>query len=358
MISVIGSGPAGNYFAYLAAKKGYEVNVYEEHSQIGDPIQCSGVVTPEIKKYITLPKKIIVNRIKKVCFYSPDGNSFETKIPEDYVFNRKLLDQHIASLANKAGANFYFKKRFIDYSRISKDVLRLKFKDSSNDTNILVGADGPYSSVAKSANLFDNRKFIMGTQARANADIRNKNTVEIFLGYGEFGWLIPENEEVARIGVVSEGNNLLDFNSLMKKCNASRICFQSGMIPLYNPYIKTSSDGVYLIGDAATMVKAATHGSILYSMIAGKCLLKSINENLDYDSLWRKKLGFDLWLNLKIRNTLAKFSDNDFNDLVKYFSNEKMKNILASNVRDFPSRFILKLLASEPRLAKFIFKLL
>jgi len=356
MISVIGAGPAGSYFAYLAAKKGHEVSVYEEHNKIGQPIQCSGVVTPEIEKYIPLPKKIIINRINRVIFHSPDGNSFETKIPEDYVFDRRLLDQHIASLAKKAGAKYFLNKRFVDYSRISKDKLRLKFENGSVDSEIIVGADGPFSRVAKSAGLFENRKFITGTQARAYANIQDKNAVEIFLGYGEFGWLIPESNDTARIGVVSVGNNFKDFESLMKRCNAKRICFQSGMIPLYNPNIKTYSDNVYLIGDSATMVKAATHGSILYSMIAGNCLSKAIDENLNYEKLWKKELGFDLWLNLKIRNTLAKFSDRDFNDLVKYFSNEKMKNILASNVRDFPSKFIFKVLISEPRLLKFGFK--
>ena len=69
------------------------------------------------------------------------------------------------------------------------------------------------------------------------------------------------------------------------------------------------------------------------------------------------KIGLDLWLNLKIRNTLKNFSDKDFNDLVRYFSKPELKNILSQNVRDFPSKFVTKMILKEPRLLKFGFKL-
>ncbi len=354
MISVIGAGPAGSFLAYQLAKKNHEVKVYEEHKEIGNPIQCSGVVTPELEKHLKIKKEIIINRIKKVRFYSPDGKFFETKIKPDYVFNRLKLDKYIAELAEKEGAKF-INKRFLDFEKNSKK-LKLKFNDSYEETDILVGADGPYSQVAKSAGLFKDRRYIIGTQARANIPLHDKDRVDIFLGYGEFGWLIPEDEYTARIGVVAEKNPKEDFDKLMKICNAKFLCYQSGMIPLYNPNIKTQKDNVYLIGDAASMVKAATHGSILYSTIAGKCLAKAIDEGKDYQNLWKKEIGFDLWLNLKIRNTLCNFSNEDYNKLVEYFSQEKLKDAFSEHVRDFPSKFIMKILLKEPRLLKYSLK--
>ncbi len=356
MISIIGAGPAGSYLAYLLAKSNHEVNVYEEHKEIGKPVQCSGVITKEIKKLIPLKKEIIVNKINKIRIYSPNNNFFETKIPQDYVFNRMKLDQYLADLAKKAGANFYT-KRFLDLER-NKDKIKLKFNKGFKETDKLVGADGPYSQVAKSSGLFKDRKFIVGLQAKVKTKILSKNTVEIFLGYGEFGWLIPEDEYTARIGVVSEKNPKQEFNSLMKKLNAKFICYQSGMIPIYNPKQETQKNNIYLIGDAATQIKQATHGGILYSMLAGKCLTKSINENKSYESLWKKELGLNLWLNLKIRNTLLKFSEKDYNNLVGYFKKPEMKEVLAKNTRDFPSKFILQLLLKEPKLLKYSFKAL
>ena len=356
MISIIGAGPAGSFTAYVLAKNNYDVTLYEADNKIGDPVQCSGVVTPAIENILKIKKEVIVNKIKKVKFISPDNNSFEVNIPNDYVYNRAELDRFIASLAEKEGVKFKLNHRFVSYEEKEKKI-KLKFEKSNEETDILIGADGPYSKVAQSAGLFNNRKFITGIQARCNTNIEDKSKVEIYLGYGEFGWLIPENEYTARIGVVSEKNPQNDFNLLIKKLNAKIINFQSGMIPLYNPKVKTQKNNVYLIGDAATMVKAATHGSILYCLLTAEELVKSIKENKDYESLWKKKIGLDLWLNLKIRNTLCRFSNEDYNKLVEYFSQEKLKSVLSSHVRDFPSRFILKLLVKEPRLLRFAGKL-
>src|SRR3989344_5287922 len=266
MISIIGAGPAGSYLAYLLAKKNYDVNVYEEHSQIGIPIQCSGVITPAIEDILPLKKDIIVNKIKKVRFHAPNKNYFDVKIKEDYVFDRGKLDMYIASLAENAGAKFFLNSRFESLEEGKK----VKFKVT----------------------------------------------------------------------------------------NSKILCYQSGMIPLYDPKMKSQKDNVYLIGDAAGMVKGSSHGGILFSMLAGQCLVDSIQHKKDYQSLWKKKIGLDLWLNLQIRNTLKKFSSDDFNDLVNYFSKPELKDILSQNVRDFPSKFVAKMLIKEPRLLRFGFKLL
>ena len=63
MISIIGAGPAGSHLAYLLAKKGQEVNIYEDHKSIGNPVQCTGLVTDSIHQILKLPKKVIVNKI-------------------------------------------------------------------------------------------------------------------------------------------------------------------------------------------------------------------------------------------------------------------------------------------------------
>ncbi len=39
MISVIGAGPAGSYTAYLLAKAGEKVRIFEEHKEIGKPVR-------------------------------------------------------------------------------------------------------------------------------------------------------------------------------------------------------------------------------------------------------------------------------------------------------------------------------
>ena len=50
-IVIIGAGPFGCYAAYLLTKEGHEVSVYDRKSQIGTPIQCTGILTKEFDKF-------------------------------------------------------------------------------------------------------------------------------------------------------------------------------------------------------------------------------------------------------------------------------------------------------------------
>ena len=58
MISIIGAGPAGLYTAYLLAKQGREVNVFEQDKEIGLPIQCTGIITSHLKRFTEIKKRI------------------------------------------------------------------------------------------------------------------------------------------------------------------------------------------------------------------------------------------------------------------------------------------------------------
>ena len=86
-------------------------------------------------------------------------------------------------------------------------------------------------------------------------------------------------------------------------------------------------------------------------MLAAEELSKAILKNLDYEKLWRKKIGFDLWLNLKIRQMLNNFDDGDYNKLIS-FANE---NSLSSFNREFPKKTLLNSLIKNPELGFFLF---
>ena len=60
MIAIIGAGPIGSYAAYMLAKKGIDVNVYEEHKVIGKPVQCTGIVSSEFSNIFDIDKKLKV----------------------------------------------------------------------------------------------------------------------------------------------------------------------------------------------------------------------------------------------------------------------------------------------------------
>ncbi|MDD5133072.1 MAG: NAD(P)/FAD-dependent oxidoreductase [Candidatus Nanoarchaeia archaeon] len=359
MISIIGAGPVGCYLAYLLAKSGEKVSVFEEHSEIGKPVQCTGIVTSAITELIKPDKKFVINTIKRFKVFSPDENFIEFKLENpNLILDRTKFDKYLARLATKAGAKFYLKKKFVDY----KEPYVILDKEISKKTDILVGADGPQSKVAKATGLYGKRKFVIGLQARIKTKLRDKNAVEFYLNKHYFGWLVPESKSIARVGIVAKYNIHPHFKEFMrmikKKHSYKTICYQSGLIPVYDSLLKTSKNNVYLVGDAACQVKPTSYGGIIQGMMAARELSKAILENKNYEFLWKKSIGKDLTYGSLIRRMMDNFSNEDYNELLKVVNKRHIKKIIEKEDRDFPSKIIFKVLTKEPGLIKFARKII
>src|SRR3989338_1634500 len=154
-------------------------------------------------------------------------------------------------------------ERFLGYKKDASGYV-IKTSKKTYPTSMIVGADGPFSSVAKAADIYGNRKFVQGWQARCRYKDLEVGTTEIHLGLGEFSWVVPEDNHIARVGVIGANSVRLkqDYHKLL---GASKIIEdQSGIIPLYNPKqkLRKGKEDIFLLGDAATHVKATTYGGI------------------------------------------------------------------------------------------------
>jgi digeranylgeranylglycerophospholipid reductase len=361
MINIIGAGPIGSYCAYLLSRSGKKVNVFEEHKDIGLPIQCTGITTSLLKKIIRLNKDIIINEISKVRIFSPNGNHIEINFKEkNLVIDRKKFDEYIADMAQKEGAKFFLNHRFIDNDDY---IARIKDKKTNQTKKVkfdkLIGADGPLSQVARSNDLFIKRKFWQGVQARVK--IKNKNIIEFYPYFGTYAWLVPENKNTARVGLVSKYHantlfkNFLKFKKIKKE---DIIEYQGGLIPMYNPKIRTKKGFIYIVGDAASHVKATTGGGIIQGLLAAESLSYSIIKHKNYEKQWRKKIGRELYLHLMARNIMDKFKAKDWNKLIKIINSKECKKILENNNRDNIYSILIRLIIKEPRLLLFIKRLI
>ncbi|MEK6853831.1 MAG: NAD(P)-binding protein, partial [Nanoarchaeota archaeon] len=97
MITIVGAGPAGSYLGYLLAKQGKEVTILEEHSQIGSPVQCTGIVTHSIEKFFKLKKDVVAKRLDKVIVVSKNKR-IEANVDE-LVMWRDKFDRFVAEMA-------------------------------------------------------------------------------------------------------------------------------------------------------------------------------------------------------------------------------------------------------------------
>jgi len=124
MITIIGAGPLGCHAARLLAEAGRTVRVLEEHSTIGKPVQCTGIVTQSISESVPLKKNFVVNRLKRVRIHSPDGSYAEIK-NDDVVIDRTRFDQYLAEQAEKAGAKICLGKRVTALNRKNEKGMNL-----------------------------------------------------------------------------------------------------------------------------------------------------------------------------------------------------------------------------------------
>jgi geranylgeranyl reductase family protein len=351
MISVIGAGPAGSFYA--SKEQHDDVHLFEEHKVVGKPIACTGILTDSVKSFVKIPKELIVSKIEKFKIVSPDGKFIYVDLKKtNMVLDRAAFDQYVYSLAVDNGAKTHLGEKFLGYKKIidGKNIrYSMKTNKKTYDTNMIVGADGPYSSVARAAGIYGDRKFIKGWQARCKFPNLEPGVTEIRLNLGEFSWVVPEDTKIARVGVIGvDGAKLRkDYNKLL---GASKIIEdQSGMIPLYNPKQQLRKENIFLLGDAATQVKATTYGGIIYGIIAGSYLSE---DRETYVKKFNEKLGKDLWISLKMRQLMNSMTEKQANEMIAIFNKKHTNEILASHDRDFPSKFIVQLLMKEAKLWK------
>ena len=114
MITIVGAGPAGSYLAYLLAKKGKDVTIIEEHKKIGDPVQCTGIVTGSIEKFVKLPKNVVANRCSRVIVVSKNKSIVANT--DEIVLWRDKFDQFIADMAADQGVKILTNHQFLNFN--------------------------------------------------------------------------------------------------------------------------------------------------------------------------------------------------------------------------------------------------
>jgi digeranylgeranylglycerophospholipid reductase len=356
MITVVGAGPAGAFYA--SKEKNDEVVLFEEHKSVGTPVSCTGILTDSVFRVIDrIPKDIVISKIKTFKMIAPNNSELYIDLKKtNLVLDRAGFDKYLVNKAIDSGATLKLNERFLGYRKKGKSYI-VKTSKNTYEASMLVGADGPRSPVAKAAGIYGNRKFVYGYQARCRFPNLEPGVTVIHMNLGEFSWIVPEDEKIARVGVIGADNRKLlsDYRILLGR--AKVIGDQSGLIPLYNPgqALRKPGEEIYLLGDAATQVKATTYGGIIYGLLAGTYLA---DYRQGYERAFAKKLGKDLWISLKMREYMNRMSDEDANELVKIFSKKHNNEVIAGHDRDFPSKFIVQLLMKEAKLWKIGFSLL
>jgi len=342
-IIIVGAGPAGCKVGELTAKNGLKVLILEEHPQIGLPVQCAGLVSHRIFELSKASRKVVVNKVRKARFYCSD-NYIELKSKKNvYVIDREKFDKELAKRAKSNGAEIKTSTRFLGYKR--DKFLRVKTSKGNFQTKLLVGGDGPNSTVAKVARLKVPDNKLVGVQTTIESHY-NPNTVELWFGSEIspefFGWVIPENKNLARVGLATNKNvvKCLD-NFFLKRFNRKIKCKKilAGTIR-YGLIDNSVSNNVLLVGDAAAQVKPFSGGGIIYGLISAKiaaqaCIKSLKKENYkkeflkeNYDDAWKEKLAWSINKGLFYSKAIHSFSEGQLSFLFSFLNETKLRKLL------------------------------
>lgn len=324
-VIVVGAGPSGCRTAELIAKKGFKVLVLEEDERIGRPVRCAGLVSWRIKEILPdLPESLIVNRVRKAKFYSSEKNFLELKSKKFvYVLNREKFDKFLAQKARKAGAKIKTSVKFEKIKR-EKNWIEIITSKGKFTSKLLIGADGVNSRVAREARIERVKNYLPALQASVRGKF-DPDSVEIWFNESPdfFGWLIPESERKARIGIASKSKCSRYFKEFLKKRVKKVVNPNVSGIINFGLMKETITERVLLVGDAACQIKPFSGGGIIYGLIgAGFTALasiKALRENdfsyeflkENYDKAWKEKLKWSIRKGLILKK-LTHYFCNDF----------------------------------------------
>jgi geranylgeranyl reductase family protein len=376
-LCIVGASLAGNYLAYLLSDTNLKIAILEEHREIGYPFQCAGIVSQKITKLITLPKEIVLNRVNVAKIVSPKGKFIKLSGEEiPYIIDRVALDRYFYNkIKNNVNIHYFLGEKFKNFTYLKRNHQELILIQTSKrkiKVYMLIGCDGPLSLVAK--NCLEKNNVLYAMQIRIKGSFNQNEAVMFFDKRWKelFGWIVPEGDDLYRIGLASSKNVAKNFNIFLKRLNIdinNKIDQQGGMIP-FGYMKKIAFNNILLLGDAAGQVKATTGGGIIMLLIAAQyasnCIKKCFRYNQfskrmikkHYEKPYLAKVGNQLKIHYLIRLFLAKLTETDFERFLELAKFTKVKNVISFyGDMDFPKSLVIKLLLN-PFILKFLLKFL
>ena len=378
-VCIVGGSIAGNYLSFLLSKTNLKIAVIEEHKKIGIPLQCAGIVSQKLSKLIQFPEEIILNRVKVAKIVAPHGKFIKISSTEEpYIIDRIALDRFFyETIQNTKSIHYFTDEKFKSFKNIkdgNQNSLKIETSRRFIISKLLIGCDGPLSSVAKSLGV--KNRNLYATQIRITGNFDETEAVMYFHPKWKesFGWIVPEGNDTFRIGLASSQNLKKNFKIFIKQLKLDlnrKIDRQGGLIP-YGTMNKLAFNNILLLGDSACQVKATTGGGIIMLLTAANYAANCIQRCFKHETFSKKfikkyyelpclaSIGKELKTHYLIRVLIERLSSKDFIKLFRILRTNKMEYLInLYGDMDFPKRFIFKILRNPfvvSFLIKFIFR--
>lgn len=331
-IVIVGAGPIGCYVACLLREYGFSPLLLEEHPEIGLPKHCAGMVGSSFfnRAKVSFPGEIIKKEVNGALISYKDQSFTLRREKAALVIDREKLDKKLSeSLPIKKGTRVSNIKR-------KKGEYILYTNRGTFHADLIIGADGATSRVRKLSGVKLDPLYYKGAQLRVKHKAVPQDMAQVYFTkpFLHFCWIIPEDDNIARIGAISPTNPLTDIQNLMEKLRikAEAVEKMGGRLAL--GYGQTLKEEIALVGDAACQVKPLSGGGLYYGMRCAEDLADCIrkNELYRYDKTWKKRVGKEIRSALRVRKILER---TNLKILESLFSLAQKNSQLIEQMADF-----------------------
>src|SRR5213083_521654 len=278
-VVVVGSGPAGATAARYAARRGLKVLLVDKRKEIGVPVQCGEYVAhneevraifptvTDLEELMGVPYRVREVDTPIIRIWSPNGRRYDIPF-KGFTVQRDKMDQGIAAQAVQEGAELMTETTVVG---VRGD--EVKTNHGTFHGKVVVGSDGPRSTVAQSVGL----EWPVSAPAMSATAVGDfGDATDMFFGNlapGGYAWIIPK-AGCANVGLGTWERFRGNLRDLFDKFVTNRRLVPGkatgGFVPVLGPPPRTVKDNVMLVGDAAGMVMATNGGGNNVAMIAGR----------------------------------------------------------------------------------------
>ncbi|KYK20583.1 hypothetical protein AYK21_05860 [Thermoplasmatales archaeon SG8-52-2] len=359
-VVIVGAGPAGSTAAKFLSEKGINVLLLDKDKFPRDKPCGGGIPIRVFNRYSYIQKGLIDSYSYSAFAYSPSLKyimKLHREKPLIAMILRKNFDNELVKLAIDSGVDFQDGKTVVDI-KITKNSAKVTLDDKTLiESEIVIGADGVWSIVAKKTGLCKDYKNIcmclfqeynLGSEV-LDQYLGKERTCHIHVKVNRtsgYGWVFPKKKHV-NIGI-TQFKQVIDqqkrkirikdtyesYLEILKKDNVipdnlKKEKIRGAALPT-RPLEKTYSDRLIICGDAAGFANPVTGEGIYHAMVSGEIAAEVIAKALEkgntsekflskYQKIWYKDFGKDL----KLLHGISGIWEKDDEKLIEIICKDK-----------------------------------